>query len=517
MEARLLQVIASQRSQPAAGPNVFVGRHPRARSGSRDRPSTPVIGSPGPPVLTPVYDTDTTGDPFHTDEDLPYETDIPETEEDNVPPEQELEEEDFQPVRIKMELDSDVEIVDTPPPPDAPLSRVAEAAARIDQASLRSAIRVACQLIGKEPGKLPDHAYESSSASGLSSLRYHREHGMNPSPEEKVAWPHDDALDRTQGDCTATLQHLDGPYPAEDLFAIPPPPKTADKFLPLPAKKQRRDHWYYMTQTAPRPSWAIKPPQSSSLESGTNPPSHYTMPLGQFISQETNLRHLSHLATVANNASVAVSEVLFRLFNESRWLEEPIIHPGVSEPVTMEWFIAMFGLIGNATTQMAHNSVSAAMNLQLIRRDAFLEKAGHATAISPADRVLMRVTPMNADDLFGRQAANLQDRKELWLRDRTNRCLTIAGRNSTNPGSTAAQGSSTPQKSGNRKRSRSRSGSRSNSQPRPQQAASYTPPPFRPSGGRGQSGNANPNRGRGTPRKGGSGSGRGGPRPGGGK
>ena len=517
MEARLLQVIAAQHQPttskpPPPGPRIYRGRHPR----SRERVEAGSHSSPEPPVLTPMLDLeppDHPGSPYPTDEDGAFDTDAPATEEE----EDYLDQEDLlEPitVQIKIEPDSDVEVLDSSPQPTPALSRVAAAAAKIDQASLRSAIKVACKIIGKEPGKLPDHAHESSSASGLSSLRYHREHGMNPSPEEKVAWPHDDALDRTQGDCTATLQHLDGPYPADDLFSIPPPPKTADKFLPLPAKKQRRDQWYYMAQTAPKSSWAVKPPVSSNVEPGIKAPTHYSVPHGQHINQEANLRHLSHLATVANNASVAVSEVLFRLFNEAGWLEEPISHPGVPEPVTMEWFIAMFGLIGNATTQMAHNAVSAAMNLQLIRRDAYIATAGNAIALSPADRDLLKVAPMNSEDLFGRQAAHLQERKDLWLQHRTNRCLTIAGRNSLNPGSSGSQGASTPQKSGGRKRSRSNNRSGNKTSPRAQQSASYTPPPFRPGGGRGQGGNAPPNRGRGTPRRGGTGAGRGAPRSG---
>ena len=380
-------------------------------------------------------------------------------------------------VEVKQEKDSDIEIISTPPPSPPRPSRIAQAAAGIDQAKCRLHVRQACQVLGKAPGTLPDTAQESAHASALTSLRHFRDHGMLPTPEVKVAWPHDESLDHTQGLFTASLQQVEGSKPARDLFAIPPPPKTADRFLPLPTRKIPRDQWFYMSQTAPESTWNAKAPKDSVLDTGTLTPNHYILPSSQFLAQESNLRHLSHLATMTNNASLAVCEVLFHMFDSGLWPTEPITMPGVPEPISFEWFLSMAQLMGASTSQTAHNAVCAAMNLQLLRRDVFLNLSGAATGLSPADRERMRVAPMDSDDLFGSQAAHLSDRKALYeqfrQQPRQQRNFAVANRVGRTPGRTA----SPPHTPGQQPRSRSSSRSRRRNRQRSTASASASRPP----------------------------------------
>ena len=392
-------------------------------------------------------------------------------------------------------------------------SAIAEAAAKIDQPMCRTHVRQACQLLKTEHGKLTDHSYESNFATGLPSATFYRDHGMVSSPEERVAWPHVEALDLTQQDNTASLQRQQGTSPAEDLFSIPPPPKSGDKFLPLPAKKIKRDLWYYMSQSASKSSWSLRAPQGTIMDPGYTAPPNYSVPHSQFIAQESNLRHMSHLAAMTNMASVALGTIIFDLFKRNLLPAFPIVVPGMEEPLTFEWFLSMLQLMGSSTSQLAHNAVSAAMNLQTIRREAFI--AGGRTGVSPDDRERLKVAPMDSEDLFGRQASNIAPRRELWQREgpasRSDRNAAIIVREVTR--SAADQASRPQQSQGSSKKkkgSKKKSGGQSASQGRPPQA----PPQqsFRSNAGRGQQPAAG--RGRGTPAKRNGPAGRGGPRPG---
>ena len=422
------------------------------------------------------------------------------------------------PVVVKQEPDSDLEILSSPPPSPPPRpSPVAQAAAGIDQAMCRLHVKQACQVLGKAPGTVTDSAQQSASASAMPSLRRFREHGMLPEPEIKIAWPHDESLDDTQALFTADLQRVNGPRPARDLFSIPPPPKTGDKFLPLPTRKIPRDQWYYMSQTAPKPSWGTKAPKESALLPGHPTPAHFILPASQYLAQETNLRYLSHHAAMSNNAALAVSEVLFHMYDQGLWPTEPIRMPGVEEPIRFEWFLSMAQLMGASSSQIAHNAVCAAMNLQLARRDVFLHSAGRATGVSQADRDRLRVAPMDSEDLFGSQAAHLADRRALFEQTRPQRNYSVATRVATTPGSTASPQQSTPpqSQSSTRRRSRSRR-RRSSSASRQTPATSPNPQSFRSgssrgrgSGGGGGSGQSSRGRGNNSRSSGSGGAGRG--------
>ena len=435
-----------------AGPRVYVGSHPR----SGQVPTPPAQPSPAA-----GGDTDS----LHTE----LNTELPPSPPSTF-------------VEVKLEPDSDVEIIDTPTPPPSPprLSRVAQAAAEIDPATCRTHVRQACQVLGKEPGTLPDHAYESTRASALTSLRHFRDAGLVTDPEVKIAWPHDDCLDKTQQDFIASLQHQDGPKPARDLFAIPPPPKGSERFLPLPSRRVPRDQWFYMSQTAAQPSWGMAAPKNSVLDPHTKTPQHYILPSSQFLAQESNLRQISHLATMTNNAAMAVSEVIFHLYEQGLWPSEPITMPGVDGPITFPWFLSLSQLIGSSTSQIAHNAVCAAMNLQLARREVFLHTAGNRTRLISPDRDLMRVAPMDADDLFGRQASDLQDRRALFDPNRHNRNYNTAAR-ASRPSATVsappqAQAAAQPSSSSSSRRRR-RNRSRSQQAQAPAQAPANPAPP----------------------------------------
>ena len=464
----------------ASGPRVFVGVHPR--SSHPPSQSDSVTG-----------DDDSLRAELHT----------------VLPPSPPLAE-----VTVKSEPDSDIEIISTPPSTPPRPSRIAEAAAEIDQATCRLHLLQACQMLGKKPGELPNLAQEASDAAALSSTQLFRDHGMVPSPDVKVAWPHDESLDRTQEHYTAALQQREGSQPARDLFSLPPPAKGADKFLPLPSRRVPRDQWYYMTQTAHAPSWSAKAPLGSQLARSHPAPESYTLPHGQFIAQEANLRHMSHLATMTDTAATAVCRLIFTLFDRGLWPDEPITLPGVDEPVTFPWIISMFRLMGVATSQIAHNAVCAAMNMQLARRDTFLRDANYKTGISAADRELIRMAPMNSPDLFGTQASDLKERKEMYQRDRPQRQADTIARLTGTPtaAATPAQASSS-RSSSSSSRNRSRNRSRpSASASRPPQAPEQPPAtqPFRSNAGRGRGSGSGQqsNKNKNTPKKGG-GAGRG--------
>ena len=391
-------------------------------------------------------------------------------------------------------------------------SAIAEAAAKIDQQMCRSHVKGACQLLKKEHGRLTDHTYESNFATGLPSATFYRDHGMVPSPEERVAWPHLDALDHTQRDNIASLQQQQGTTPAEDLFSLPPP-RSADKFLPLPAKKIKKDMWYYMSQSATDPSWSVRAPQGSIVDPGAPTPKSYSLPHSQMIAQESNLRLMSHLAGMTNMASVALGAVIFELFTQGLLPDFPIHIRGMDEPLTFEWFLSMLQLMGSSTTQLAHNAVSAAMNLQTIRREAFI--AVGRTGVSPDDRERLRVSPMDSEDLFGQQAKRVHERKEKWRRegpstlyDRNAAVIVrevVRSRSDNSPRPSSSQQGAKPKKKGGKKK---KSG-QAQSQGRQQPAPTFTPPqPFRAGAGRGQSPAPGRGRGNGPPKRGG-GAGRG--------
>ena len=403
MEQRLLGHIDSRleesrhaASSSSRAPRVFVGSHPRA-----SQPSATAVRPSPPPA-----DTDSLA--AELDTRLPTSPSL---------------------VEVKIEPDSDIEMLPTPSPSPPPRpSRVAQAAADIDPATCRLHVRQACQVLGKEPGTLPDHAHESTRASALTSLQHFRDAGLVSDPEVKIAWPHDPSLDATQRDFTASLQQQEGPHPAPDLFAIPPPPRGGERFLQLPSRRVPRDQWYYMTQTAAEPSWGLTAPKNSVVDPKTKVPQHLILPSSQFLAQESNLRQMSHLATMTNNAAMAMSAVLFQLYEDGCWPTEPIRMPGVDEPISFQWFLSMSQLIGSSTSQLAHNSVCAAMNLQLSRREVFMNQAGNATRLISPDRDLLPVAPMDADDLFGRQASNLQERRALFDPSRQKRNYNVAAR-----------------------------------------------------------------------------------------
>ena len=391
-------------------------------------------------------------------------------------------------VVVKQEPDSDVEILSSSPPSPPQPSRIAEEAATIDQATCRQHVIQACQILGKEPGQLPDPATDATHASALTSLRHFRDQGMVPDPDIKIAWPHDDSLDRTQAEFIAALQQREGSGPARDLFSLPPLAKNKDSFLPLPNRRIPRDQWFYMTQTVADPSWAARAPTGSNMERNNPVPTHITLPHSQVVAQETNLRHLSHLATMTDNATTAISQVLFHLYDRGLWPTEPIDMPGVEEPISFTWIISMFRLLSASTSQIAHNAVAAAMNLQLARRDEFIASANYKTQISASDRDLMRVAPMNSTDLFGTQADHLQERRELYRQSRPQRnteTITRLVRPSAAAPSPPQQAPSRRSSSAKKKkRKRRRSPSRSSTQQQPPAASQSS---FRGGNGRGSS------------------------------
>ena len=466
------------------GPTVFIGSHPRSATATATAPSQPAGGGQDSDSLHAELQTVLPTSPSSADR---------------------------QEVTVKQEPDSDIEILSSSPPSPPRPSRIAEEAATIDQASCRLHVTQACQVLGKAPGQIPDPATEATHASALTSLRHFRDQGMVPDPDVKIAWPHDDSLDRTQADYIASLQQREGSAPARDLFSLPAGSRS-DRFLPLPNRRIPRDQWFYMTQTAAEPSWSTRAPVGSNMAREHPAPSHITLPHSQVVAQESNLRTISHLATMTDNATTAISQVLFQLYDRGLWPTEPIDMPGVSDPISFTWFISMFRLLSASTSQIAHNAVAAAMNLQMARREEFTTSATYKTGISAGDRDVMRVAPMNSPDLFGTQADNLQARRDLYDRTRPQRNTETITR-LVRPGTTSSPPvQSAPPRSGSSSRKKKRKRKRSPSRSAQQSSTSSQQQSFRGGSSRGRANQGQPqqqpaSRGRDSQRRGG-GSGR---------
>lgn len=149
--------------------------------------------------------------------------------------------------------------------------------------------------------------------------------------------------------------------------------------------------------------------------------------------------------------------------------------------MSWECIVALLRMVGSSTQQLASHSVAGAMNLQLLRRDAMLLDRRINTRLSKADESLMRVAPMDADDLFGSQALDLQARRDQCLSDRQSRMLVNAG--ADRPPPRPQQPSQQPQQdSKNKNRKRGRGGNKPSatvSAP-PQQPQQRPQQPFRP-------------------------------------
>ena len=146
-----------------------------------------------------------------------------------------------------------------------------------------------------------------------------------------------------------------------------------------------------MSHSVTKPTWSPQSTQGTIMDPGYQAPSSYTMPNSQYVAQESNLRHMLHLAGMTNMASFALGTVLFDLYSRNLLLAFPIMLLGMEEPLTFEWFLSILQLIGSSMSQLAYNAVSAAMNLQTIQREAFI--AGDKSGLSPDNRERLHLGP----------------------------------------------------------------------------------------------------------------------------
>ena len=357
--------------------------------------------------------------------------------------------------------------------PDAPSSSLSRL--------YRGFLGTACNYIAKDQGVLPDASREAADATSLSLEAFFRDRGISSSPEQRVAWPHDSGLDAIQRRWTALLQQRQGADPAPDLFQLKLPKVSTDsRYVPLPPKKTKGDKVHFMTQTAANDSWLPTPPLTTQLDPQYRDPDFFGISRAQLLAHETNLRSMSHLATMTNNAVYALAIYMGHLERMGLWPHDAP-PPEDKEPMSWECIVALLRMVGSSTQQLASHSVAGAMNLQLLRRDAMLLDRRINTRLSKADESLMRVAPMDADDLFGSQALDLQARRDQCLSDRQSRMLVNAG--ADRPPPRPQQPSQQPQQdSKNKNRKRGRGGNKPSatvSAP-PQQPQQRPQQPFRP-------------------------------------